>query len=70
MTNTKEHGEPFSFRGAGVRSSSGNGLVDNNAGYQLLLDQGLVVEDEREGRPVMFPTQKLVDRLDKFLSKS
>lgn len=59
--NMTEHGEPFSFRGGGI---------DNNAGYSLLLRRELIVEGKRLGRPVIFPTQKLIDELDRFLAKA
>ncbi len=65
-TNAEEHGEPFAFRGADV-PIIGQG-VNNAAGYQMLLDQGLIIEDERLGKPVIFPTAKLVKKLDGFLA--
>lgn len=65
--NLAEHGEPFSFRGDNVFSNYGNGLVNNANAYQRLLDDGLFREERRHGRPVIFPTSKLTDKLKRFL---
>lgn len=65
--NAKEHGEPFSFKGGGVKTSSGGGLVDNRTAYGWLVREGWFVEDERQGRTVIFPTKKLIAKLDGFL---
>ena len=45
--NVKDHGEPFSFRGAGVFTFSGGGLADNGTAYGQLLDQGFFMEEIR-----------------------
>lgn len=65
--NAKEHGEPFSFKGDGVNSSGGAGLVDNRTAYGWLIGEGFFIEDKRQGRAVIFPTKKLIARLDGFL---
>jgi len=66
--NAEKHDEPFSFEGYGIRSRSGDGLVDNDTAYSWLLDKGYFVNNQRQGRTVIFPTAKLVTVLDGFLA--
>jgi hypothetical protein len=67
--NAKEHGKPFSFKGDGVHGSSGGYLIDNGTAYAWLVDEGFFVESGHSvlKREVIFPTRKLIDRLDRFL---
>lgn len=69
--NAKKHGEPFSFKGDGVHGSSGGGLVDNGTAYAWLVGEEFFVESghAKLGREVIFPTKKLIDRLDAFLAR-
>lgn len=72
--NLEQHGEPFSIRGAGVFACTGGGLFDNGSAYHRLLDEGLFVEDQREidgqNVTVIFPTQKLIEKLDAFFARA
>jgi len=69
VTNHEKRGEGFSFRGDGVFGRGGGGLVDNATAYGTLTEQGYFTEGDREGKPVIFITQKLVDYLDAFFAK-
>lgn len=69
-SNAKEHNEPFSFKGDGVESISGGGLCHNLGAYMWLTGEGWFVEDERQGRTVIFPTKKLIARLDTFFGNA
>lgn len=66
VISQEKWGEPFSFRGAGVSACHGGGLADNRSAYDMLLDKGYFVEEQREGKTVIFITQKLVEFLDAF----
>jgi hypothetical protein len=72
--NLKEHGLPFSFRGDNVFSVHGNGLADNATAYGYLAANDYFAESMHEGRPVIYPTRKLLDmvvrHLDRELSTS
>ena len=74
--NSKKEGEPFSWRGGGVLSSGGNGLVDNGTAYGMLTSEEYFVEEERTNKEgskqvVIFPTKRLVTLLDHhFLGKN
>lgn len=70
VINFQKRGEAFSFRGKGVFACSGGGLFNNGKAYRRLLDDGMFVEDTREGKPVIFPTQKLIDKLQKFFKRT
>jgi hypothetical protein len=73
--NLETRGEPFSFRGDGVYSYEGGGLVDNATAYGYLLTEGYFEERERpditdvpegiaKGKAVViYPTRKLLDKL-------
>lgn len=67
--NAKAHGKPFSLKGNGVHSCGGGGLVNNGAAYGWLIEDGYFVESEHEGRPVIYPTRKLVLHLDAHFSR-
>lgn len=69
VANHAKQGEAFSFRGDGVFSSGGNGLVDNGTAYGMLVGRGYFTEGDRGGKVVIFVTQKLVDYLDGFFAK-
>lgn len=43
--NLEKRGLPISFRGDGVFSTGGNGLVNNGFGYWRLIDEGLIEEE-------------------------
>ncbi len=66
IQNQKKHGEPFSFRGKGVHSTSGGGIVDNATAYNMLLDRGYFVEESHKGKVVIFITQGLIDFVDGY----
>lgn len=70
VLNAAAHGEPFSFREDGVHDSGGGGIVDNYTAYGWLVSDRFFHEDERQGKPVIFPTKKLVDHLDAFFAKT
>jgi len=59
--NLKERGEAFSFRGGGVFSTGGGGLVDNGKAYQRLLDEGYFEERRRKATDVNPPDDTRVD---------
>jgi hypothetical protein len=62
VINFDKHGEAYSIRGPGVRSIGPH--VNNARGYQKLLDWKYIVEDERDGKVVIFPTVTLIKALD------
>lgn len=64
VTNHAKRGEAFSFRGNGVSSYGGGGLVDNGTAYGMLVGRGYFTEEEHDGKVVIFVTQKLIDHLD------
>ncbi len=66
--NEKEHGEAFSWVGDNVRSSQGNGIVDNTTAYDMLLREEYLIEEKRDGKPILRMSQKLVNFLDEFFA--
>jgi hypothetical protein len=66
VKNLETYGEPFSFRGAGVFTSGGNGLIDNGSAYRWLLDNDYFSEADCAGDVVIFPTAKLLTALEAF----
>lgn len=69
VTNHAKRGEAFSFRGDGVFSYGGGGLVDNGTAYGMLVERGYFTEGERDEKVVIFITQKLIDHLDAHFAK-
>ncbi|KKL70044.1 hypothetical protein LCGC14_2108840 [marine sediment metagenome] len=67
--NAKEYSVAFSWKGDGVESRGGGGLVDNATAYGYLLSDGYFVEDERDGKTIIYMTQKLVDLIKRHLAK-
>jgi hypothetical protein len=67
--NFDEHGKPFSFRGDGVFGRGGGGLVDNGTAYSWLVGEGWFEEDTHDGKPVIYMTEKLIERLDAHCAK-
>lgn len=67
VINNNNHGKPFSFRG-NVFGTSGHGLINNGAAYAMLLEEGLLVEGKRQGKVIIWPTQLLIDKLNKFFA--
>lgn len=67
VLNNDKHGEPFSFRGDGVFMVGG--AVNNAKAYNQLLRKSLFVEDERQGKVVIFPTQLLIDKLKIYFTE-
>ncbi len=70
VLNHKKHGTPFSWVDPSVHSRAGNGLQDNETAYRMLVDKDYFVEEERDGKPILRMTQKLVDLLKGHLAKS
>ena len=84
--NLEKRGEAFSFRGDGVFSVSGGGLVDNGKAYCRLLDGGYFEESHRQATDVNPPddirvsangqvvvivmTEKLLKKLEWFVGLS
>lgn len=64
--NYEEHGEVFSNRGKNLDEDYGGGLVENRSSYTSLLTDGYLVEVKRDGKTVIKPTVKLLERLEKF----
>jgi hypothetical protein len=62
-------GEPLSWRGKGVFSSSGNGIVDNATAYGMLVSQGYFIEEQRQNQTAIFPSKKLVQHLDNYFAQ-
>lgn len=58
--NHVTYGEAFSWVGDNVHSS---GLMDNTTAYDMLLREEYLVEEKRDGKPILRMTQKLVDLL-------
>lgn len=73
IINHDKLGEAFSFRGNGVFSTSGNGLVDNKTAYGKLLQKDFFREEERviegEKKVVIFPTVTLIQALDDYFAE-
>lgn len=69
VLNHKAHGVAFSWRGERVFSRGGGGIVDNGTAYGMLLKREYFVEEERDGKTIIFVTQKLVDLLEGHLAK-
>jgi hypothetical protein len=67
VVNLRKHGEPFSFRDNNVFAVHNGGLIDNNSAYRYLVKNGYFAEQEQSGRTVIFPTEKLLARLEAFL---
>ena len=67
--NLREHGEAFSWVDPSVHSWSGGGLADNATAFEMLLKKGYLIEDERDGKPILRMSQKLVDVLRGHLAK-
>ena len=57
--NYKKHGEAYSIKG-NVYSTSGN-----TEAYNMLVNDGMFVEEKRQGKTVIFPTDALIDKLYK-----
>jgi len=66
--NYDQCAEAYSIRGPACLSVFGGGLIDNATAYHRLIEGGLLIEARRGGNVVLFPTKKLVERLDCFLS--
>ena len=67
--NLDKEGEAFSWVHPSVHVRSGNGLADNPTAFAMLIREAYVVEDERDGKPILRMTQKLVDVLRGHLAK-
>ncbi len=66
--NFENHGEPFSF----VAEDScwgiqGGGIANYGGSLHSLISDEYFIEDKWEGKPILRVTQKLVDRLKRFL---
>lgn len=62
-TNYKKHGECFS-----VHAIKGN-MADNAQSYSELVTDGLFIQEDRDGQTVIFPTKKLILKLDAFFAE-
>jgi hypothetical protein len=67
--NYKEHGQIFSFKGANVNSIHNGGLINNARGYNQLVDGGMFIEGTFNEKPVIYPTQALLDKLLDYFTK-
>lgn len=67
--NHATHGEAFSWLGENAQSRQGGGLMDNSTAYDMLLREKYLVEEIRDGKPILFMTQKLIDLLKEYLRK-
>jgi hypothetical protein len=67
--NLEKHGEAFSWVDPSVHSSGGGGIVDNGTAYAMLVNEGYYLEDERDGKPILRMSQKLVDVLRGHLAR-
>ena len=65
VLNHKKRGEPFSFNEIKVSTR----LCDNFAAFDSLVEDGFFTTGKREKRPVIFPTQKLIEALDNYFDK-
>ncbi len=68
VINQKAHGTAFSFQGTGLKSPRQQDGTNNGFAYQTLLDNEYLTEGEHDGKPVIFMTDKLVRKLEGFLS--
>ena len=68
VSNHKEHGVAFSWRGEGIRSRGGGGLVDNATAYDMLLGREYFVEEKRGRKTIIIITQLIVNYLDKYFA--
>ena len=69
VINHEKHGQCFSYRGDGVFTSAGNGIVDNRTAYGYLVSSGYFSEANRDGRVIIEPTDKLLDLLESYFAK-
>lgn len=67
--NYDEYNTPFSFRGDGVFSYGGGGLVNNGSAYHMLLNREYFVERQRKERVIILVTKNLVDLLDVYFKE-
>jgi len=67
-TNLERHGSAFSF--CTLYPDSGTGLIKNGEACVELKQDGYFVESEFQGRATIIPTEKLLDRLEKYLQHS
>jgi hypothetical protein len=67
--NYEQHGQVFSFKSPNVNAIHNGGLVDNFRGYKMLVDDGMFIEGTFEDRPVIYPTQALIDQLSIYFDK-
>lgn len=67
--NLDNHGEAFSWVDPSVHGWSGGGLADNATAFEMLLKKGYLIEGERDGKPVLRMSQRLVDLLRGHLAK-
>lgn len=67
--NLDNEGEAFSWVDPSCHVRSGGGLADNPTAFAMLVREAYVVEDERDGKPILRMTQKLVDVLNGHLAR-
>lgn len=68
--NLDKHGEAFSWVDPNVHECSGNGLCDNATAFAMLIGEVYVIEEKRDGKPILRMTQKLVDLLKGHLARN
>lgn len=68
--NFKIQGEPFLFQDDCPHGQGGGFIVANDYAYDWLLSDGFFVEDERDGKVVIFMTKKLIERLDAHFDRT
>lgn len=66
VLNFNKRGEAFSFLGKGMGYSP-TSICNYGGAYNDLLEREYLVEEKRENRTVMIPTQTLIEALDRFL---
>lgn len=68
--NLDTEGEAFSWLDPSCEADrAGGGLVDNATAFDMLVNEAYVVKEERDGKPILRMTQKLVDVLRGHLAK-
>lgn len=69
VLNVERLGEAFSWKGNNLDRDDPSGLCDSGTAYRWLVDCGYFEEATRDGKPVIFPTGRLVARLEGFFAK-
>jgi hypothetical protein len=66
VKNHQTTGEMFSKKGGNLNHETR--LCQNSSSYAAMINDGYLVEADRQGEAVILPTQKLIDKLKRFFA--